>query len=266
MKIATGLHGSFIIPDDDMYVGRSLSSLGEYSEGEVDLYRALIQPDFRVIEIGANLGAHTVPLARLAGEVIAIEPQRAMYHALCGTLALNDLNNVETRRCAVGANNGSIRVPNLDTSKTHNFGAFPALGHSHGDKVPLVTLNDLPPAQFVKIDVEGAECDVIQGGSEYLRKYRPAFYIENDRAANSARLIRMIMAAGYSLYWHTPPMYRDDNHNGAENPWNQPIASFNMLCLPVEAKAEIGLRPVKPGETHQDIIRSGSQSRTPEAA
>lgn len=264
MKTATGLHGTFIIPEDDVYVGRSLSTLGEYSEGEVNLYRALIKPDMRVIEIGANLGAHTVPLARIAAEVIAIEPQRAMYHALCGTLAMNDLHNVEARRGAVGSHKGTIRVPNLDTSKTMNFGAFPAFGHSHGDPVPMVTLDDLPPAHFVKIDVEGAECDVIQGGKRYLREYQPALYVENDREANSARLIRLLTEAGYNLWWHTPPMYRPDNHNGADDPWQQPIASFNMLCLP--SKADIGLRPVKPGETHQDLIRSGLPSLTHEAA
>lgn len=266
MRVVTGLHGQFIIPDDDWYVGRSLAELGEYSEGEVELYRAVLTPSHIVLEIGANLGAHTIPLAGLAKTVVAVEPQRAMFNALSGTLALNGTHNVDARRVVVGREPGTAMVPPLDTAKSQNFGSFSALGHDRGEPVEIVTLDSLPPAHFVKIDVEGNECDVIEGGYRYLREYRPALYVENDRPAHSARLIRLISEAGYDLWWHTPPLYRADNHNNAGDPWNDPIVSFNMLCLPKEVQANPGLRPVSPGESHIDLIRGGSSSPTPEAA
>lgn len=267
MRVATGLHGQFIIPDEDWYVGRSLDLLGEYSEGEVDLFRSLVTPGGIALEIGANLGAHTVPLAGMASTVVAIEPQRAMFNALSGTLALNGLSNVDARRVVVGAEAGSVMIPPLDTSRSQNFGSFRAFGHDRGEPVEVVTLDSLPPAHFVKIDVEGAECDVIEGGSRYLREYRPALYVENDRPKHSARLIRLISEAGYDLWWHAPPLYRPDNHNGATNPWPGPtLLSFNMLCLPKEVQGNPGLRSVVPGESHIDLIRDGSSSPTPEAA
>jgi len=67
---------------NDMYVGKSLELYGEFSEGEVDLFRQLVHQGDTVLEIGANLGAHTLVLAQLAGEggcVYAFEPQRLVF-------------------------------------------------------------------------------------------------------------------------------------------------------------------------------------------
>ena len=257
MQIAHGRHGQFIVPDHDTYVGRSLLELGEYSEGEVEVFKAVIKPNHQVLEIGSNLGAHTIPLARLAKKVFAFEPQRLIFQTLCDTVALNGLTNVDVRCLAIGATAGVTQIPSLNLEATLNFGALPAFGHSTGEVVPVMTLDSLPPANFVKVDVEGAECEVIEGGKRYLREHRPALYIENDRPKNSPRLIQMITELGYGLWWHSPPLYRPDNHNGAPNPWKRIFRSFNMLGLPKEMPAEVDLRPVRSGETHLDLIERG---------
>jgi FkbM family methyltransferase len=255
MQIVRGRHGQFIVPDHDVYVGRSLSALGEYSEGEVEVFRALVKPHHRVIEIGANLGAHTIPLARLANMVFAFEPQRLLLQALCGSVALNGLVNVDAKCAAIGAHAGFTRIPNLNVAASNNFGALPAFGHSSGEEVPVETLDNLPPAHFVKIDVEGAECDVIEGGRSYLKAHRPALYVENDRPENSPRLIGMIIELGYDLWWHVPPLYRPNNYNQAADPWDRNFCSFNMLGLPKEIPSNVDLRPVKLGDTHLDVMR-----------
>lgn len=255
MQIAHGRYGQFIVPDQDLYVGRSLLSLGEYSEGEVDVFRALIKPQHRVIEIGSNLGAHTIPLARMAQQVYAYEPQRLIFQALCGSVSLNGLANVHVQHLAIGARAGVTEVPLLNMDRSQNFGALPAFGHAAGEEVSVVTLDSLPSASFVKVDVEGAECDVIMGGTRYLQEHRPALYIENDRAEHSPRLIELITELGYDLWWHTPPFFRADNHNRAPDPWQRPFRSFNMLGLPKEVRSNVDLRPVKPGETHLDLTQ-----------
>ena len=84
------------------------------------------------MEIGANIGSHTVPLAQWAGpegQVFAFEPQRIVFQTLCANVALNNLVNVYCLQQAVGSESGSIIVPNLDYQVENNFGGL-TLGSS----------------------------------------------------------------------------------------------------------------------------------------
>ena len=87
-------HGRFTYLLNDAYIGRSLDVYGEYSEGEIDLFRQLLRPGDVAIDVGANIGALTVAMARLVqpgGAIVAFEPQRAIYDILCNNLRLNGL-------------------------------------------------------------------------------------------------------------------------------------------------------------------------------
>jgi len=69
----------------DKWLGRSLDLYGEWSEPEVDLYRRIVKPGDTVVEVGANIGAHTLPLAQLVGEdgsIIAFEPDHGNFDVL----------------------------------------------------------------------------------------------------------------------------------------------------------------------------------------
>ena len=75
-------YGKIIYNTRDRYIGRSLAAYGEYSQGEAELYKQLLRSGDTVIEVGANMGSLTVPLARFVGEagrVIAFEPQRLIF-------------------------------------------------------------------------------------------------------------------------------------------------------------------------------------------
>jgi len=59
----------------------------------VRFFRQLVQPGWSILDIGANMGAHTIALARLVGptgKVLSFEPQRIIFQALCANVALND--------------------------------------------------------------------------------------------------------------------------------------------------------------------------------
>ena len=60
-------YGDMVFQTNDTYVGRSFDLYGEFSEGEVVLFRQLIRPGQVVVDVGSNIGAHTVPLAQLTG-------------------------------------------------------------------------------------------------------------------------------------------------------------------------------------------------------
>jgi FkbM family methyltransferase len=197
---------------NDIYIGRSLDQYGEYSEGEVDLFQQFVKPGQVVLEIGANIGAHTVWLAQAVGptgKVLAFEPQRIVYQTLCANLALNSITNVHCFLAAVGKAAGQIVVPPLDYCQANNFAGLGLGGHQHGETVPVLTIDglDLPRCHFLKIDVEGMEQDVLEGAVRSIASQSPALYVENDRTETSESLIRFIDGLGYNLYWHKPSLY-----------------------------------------------------------
>src|SRR5512139_1143204 len=78
-------HGVFAYNRNDIYIGRSLSVYGEYSEAEVAFLSRLLAPGDTVVEAGANIGSITVPLARVVGaggRLIGFEPQRVAFELL----------------------------------------------------------------------------------------------------------------------------------------------------------------------------------------
>ncbi len=244
-------HGLMLYNVHDLYVGRSLDLYGEFSQGEVDLFQQIVKPGQLVVEVGANIGAHTVWLAQTVGPtgtVIAFEPQRIVYQTLCANLALNSLTNVHCLCAAAGKAPGEIVVPPLDYSQTNNYGGLELGGYQQGETVYVVTIDSLklPRCHFLKIDVEGMEQAVLEGAVQTIAAFAPILYVENDRQHKSAALIRCLDGLGYNLYWHRPPLFNPNNFSG--NPENvfSNIVSLNMLCLPRKVPQSVtGLQPVQ---------------------
>lgn len=238
-EIAACRSGPMLFNRHDMYVGASLRKYGEFSRGESELFARLVGPGGVVIEVGANIGAHTVELSRLVGPqgaVIAFEPQRLVFQLLCANLALNSCANVYALQAAIGAEPGSIAVPLLDPNATNNFGGLSLLGATGGERVPLRTIDEfgLQSCQLMKLDLEGMEVEALRGAARTIGATRPLLYVENDRAERSAELIGLLLSWNYRLYSHMPPLFSPDNFAGdGENLFGN-IVSINLLCLPAE--------------------------------
>lgn len=228
-------HGPMLVNQHDAYVGRSLLALGEYSEGEVALFRALLHPGDVVFDIGANIGASTLPLAHLVGEdghVIAFEPQVYAYQLLCANVALNSLLQVTTHRAAVGATMGEAKIPRLDPRQPANIGGLSLA--QQGEPVPLVSLDALAPERcdLIKLDVEGYELPVLHGAVKTIAAHRPVIILEADREHQRAPMLAWLIRHGYRVAQHTPPLWRADNwRQEPSNPFGD-VVSINWLCLP----------------------------------
>lgn len=243
-------YGKLIFNKNDMYIGKSLELYGEYSEGEIDLFRQIVHQGDTVLEVGANLGAHTLALAQLVGEggrVHAFEPQRLVFQTLAGNLALNSVTNVFAYQKAVGEAPGCIMVPVLDYRQEVNWGGLELGGWEQGEEVEQITVDSLSltACHFIKVDVEGMELSVLKGAAQTIRRFEPLLYVENDRADKSQALIDYLDELGYDLYWHKPPLYSESNYFGnKEDVFRQKrrdengrevflsVVSVNMLCLP----------------------------------
>ena len=161
-RTVKGRYGQFTFFAKDQYIGQSLERYGEYSEGEVELFRRLIKPEDTIIEVGSNIGTHTVPLAKMAKRVCAIEAQPENYKLLSENLGNNDCTNVFNWNKAAGRMTGKIiSIPALEDLGHVNFGGVSA-GQGKLD-IRTITIDDIMDADapnnvaFIKIDVEGME-------------------------------------------------------------------------------------------------------------
>jgi FkbM family methyltransferase len=139
------------------------------------------------VDIGASTGFFTLLMSHLVGptgRVYAFEPVKATVDILRRNLELNEAANVEVKPVAVSDAVGSVvlRVPESNASM--------ASMHWHKDEESMVCeqvnavvldqvegLSEICP-DFVKIDVEGAEGNVIRGALELLRRCRPILFVE----------------------------------------------------------------------------------------
>lgn len=239
-RLTTTRYGRFLYNPNDTYIGRALERYGEAHEYELQLLRQLCGPGDCVFDLGANIGDHTVPLAQHVGEggfVFAFEPQRIIFQMLCANVSLNDLLNVDCIHAAVGAESGTVLIPEIDYSTEGNYGGIEVSSFSEGRPVPRIVLDDyvgVRSAALVKIDVEGMETDVLLGGRRFLERFRPVLYVENDRVERSAALIQLLYALKYRAYWHVAPLFNEDNFLGNRDNVFQDIVATNLLCVPRE--------------------------------
>lgn len=244
--LVKGRHGHFVANQNDIYVGGALITYGEFSELETEFFKEQVDKNTTVIEIGANIGAHTVWLAKNAKQVIAVEPQPFLFYTLCAQVVLNSLQNVHCIMAGVGSEEGTMLVPHMDYSREANYGGIELhtpIKDIPNIEVPLITLDSLyfsykiTGRVFLKIDVEGMELNVLKGGKRSIMNNRPVMYIENDRAEKSTALLDYIKTdLKYTTNKHSPPLFNPNNFfHKKENKWGKNYVSMNEICLPITA-------------------------------
>jgi len=259
-------HGPMFALAGDAYITRSLQLYGEYGHDEVDLFRQIVKPGMTVVEAGANIGAHSVMLARACapGPLLVFEPQQRVFQLLCANLAMNGVTNALAFSDAVGAAAGRALIPPIDYAGAFNFGSVSVsrsegsarADWSAGQPTRVVAIDDfeLPACGLLKIDVEGFEAAVLEGARQTIARHRPLLYVENDRASQQAGLIALIDSLGYTQHWHVAPLFSRDNFNGAGQDVFDGSVSLNMFCVPRESALAItGFERIDPANWRSPV-------------
>lgn len=251
--------GVVLFNPQDAFVGRSFDLYGEFSEGEVSLFRQYVKENDFVLDVGANIGAHTLALSHIVGRtghVWAFEPQAIVYQQLVANLALNSITNVTAEHAGLARSDTLMAVPRLDHDRLNNYGGIrlePLVEGQPSEAVFVKRLDsyaNFDVLHFAKIDVEGMEYDVLQGAAETIMRCKPVLYVENDKRDKSPALINLIEKLGYKMWWHIPPLFNPMNYAQLKQNVFPNIVSCNMLCLPegAQLKAVDFLHPVKSAE------------------
>jgi FkbM family methyltransferase len=225
----------------DTVIGRSLRFYGEFAGDEVDSLLALARPGDHALDLGANIGFHTLGLARKvgpSGRVTAVEPQRYCFQLLSANVTLNQHATVHCLRAAVGDSPGQCTVPVHEPTARHNAGATEvSLGAGQGptDQVPLVTVDSLglTRCDIIKIDTEGFEDRVVSGARATIAAHAPVLFIEVHDRDKLQRLAGFLKPRGYGLTLHNTYFFRAANPNGETASLFAPKAGGSaLIALP----------------------------------
>ena len=131
-----------------------------------------------VIDVGANIGSFSLLAGKAVGaegKVIALEPDERNFRQLQRNIALNNLTNVKPIRCCLGSYSGDIELYGSDVSLFNSIYSSvdnKEVSRVESQKVPITTLKDLmrdleiDQCQYLKIDCEGAEYDILEAMSK----------------------------------------------------------------------------------------------------
>jgi FkbM family methyltransferase len=166
------------------------------------LFSREVVADSVVFDIGANVGSYAILASVLVGpkgHVVAFEPVDENVGFLRRHIELNHLENVRVVPAAVSAHTGEVRFAK---SPDRLQGRISQRGT---DVFPSVSVDEfvqdagVPAPDFLKIDVEGGELEVLNGATEVLRHVRPVIFLatHSDEVLEQCR--RILTGAGYTL-------------------------------------------------------------------
>ncbi|MGE7634497.1 FkbM family methyltransferase [Bacillus paramycoides] len=172
------LKDSTIIRVMDDYIGRIIHSSQDYYEKELlEYFKEYMPTNGIVYDIGANIGNHTLYFSQALNpkKIYSFEPAKELFTVLDFNVQVNKLKNIELFNYAVGKEMGEA----LLNYNHQNTGSSNISSDGH-EIVKSVTLDKLKieKPDFVKIDVEGFEYDVIQGMQKVLQVSNPVLWIE----------------------------------------------------------------------------------------
>jgi len=229
----------FVLPMWDMVVSNRVRLFGSYDHQELDVLLRLTSPGDAVVDVGANVGAVTVPLAAHVGErgvVHAFEPFRQVFQYLNANVAANGLSNVYTYHTALSDADAppSLTVPAPSLRAGQNVGMYGvfAAGSTTPNKqtsevrerMELVTVRmldsfELPRVDLIKIDVEGHAAHVLAGSVATLQAHRPILWFEDGGSSAPETLLKPELR-----YWCTKLTETTE---------------VQFICVPRERHAEV---------------------------
>jgi len=185
------------------------------------VYDEFLRPKMTIVDAGANVGLHSLFFSRRVGEegkIYAFEPAKMIFGRMMEHIRDNHVTNIEGLCLALGAKQGSAEIVDNkeDTSRTF---LRPSLSNSGATLTAVVETLDafakargLEKIDFLKIDVEGFESEILEGALSLLtRQAIKVIQIELDErsldraGSEKSAVVSLLIKKGYILcHWHSP--------------------------------------------------------------
>jgi len=167
-----------------------------YMLGEITVATALCEKMDLAVDIGANIGAVAKNISDMFTRIVAVEPSRANACCLRCNMAAQKITNVDILECAVWSETGRVGLKRDETMFTRCI---------DGDDADCLSLGDLfercgAEPDFVKIDIQGGEREVLTSATDVLKSIKSVFLVEaHETEFPAAELVDVMESTGYSL-------------------------------------------------------------------
>lgn len=188
-------YGNFLLKQGDYVDGRI--NKGEFFDAFLkEAYDHYLNKTSIVIDAGAYNGFQSVYLSKLCKKVYSFEPQSYIFYQLCGNLFINECYNVEafnlalfSEECLMDFADDKYQVVDVKYTEERKYNysemsnaAGICLDRKENGKIAAITIDslNLKELDFIKIDTQGCDLEIIKGGIKTINKYRPILTLEVD--------------------------------------------------------------------------------------
>lgn len=183
-----------------------LSKYALYNKEQTQLIKKLVKKKHTVLDIGAHIGYFTLIMAKQAKQVYAFEPEARNFQILTKNIELNKLSNVKLNNVAVAEFKGKTTL-HLCEMNGGMHRIYPSKWCKEGIvQVETVRIDDLiQEADFIKMDIEGAELGALRGMIKLLKICHPTIIMEfhppsiEEYGANPRDIYDFMTSLGYDI-------------------------------------------------------------------
>lgn len=237
-------HGQLAHYLGDDTIGLSLKQYGEWAESEIFLLSHCLKRGGTVLDIGANVGTHSLAFSRIVGpegRVIAIDAQHRVFQLLCMNMLINQRINVDCLNVLMGSTTLVDKIALTEVDKVTNFGAvsFCEGGdgrnlHNRQAPIAMVTVDSLAldRCDLIKLDVEGMELDVFSGAKATITRHSPVIYFEQVADRNFKEIWQFFHEMNYALFWHAANPFNSRNYRRNRNNIFGGTIEINVVAIP----------------------------------
>lgn len=218
---------------------------GVYESFILDIIHEHLKPGMTFVDIGANIGQHSMYAASIIGKkgaVYSFEPIHHIYEQLLSSSKINNFDSI------IHANNFAIgekdETQTLFTSNENIGGSSLVNKENIGNKIEVKIKNgdsiliQIPKIDMIKIDVEGYEYEVLSSIKQSLIKSKPkmliefsGYFYEKQNSGNGIKIISLLKEIGYKIYDIEDNMREVKNNELFISLFKSKIKQTNLLCI-----------------------------------
>lgn len=162
-------------------ISNSLSTYGYWENSLIKYAENYLNDESVILDIGANIGTWTIPLAIKKRKIYSFEPFDTSFYALCGNIFINN-KEIIVNPYQMALTDDLNKKTNLLLTDTCNIGGVKLVESDSltETKYKLATIDSFQfeKVDFIKLDVEGHELNVLKGGINTILKFKPVIFFE----------------------------------------------------------------------------------------
>ena len=158
------------------------------------------------VDVGSNYGWHSIKSSNFCKEIYSFEPQNLIYNLQLDSITENNISNIQLFNYGIGDRNEQKQMSPINYESSVNIGDL-SVG-SGGENIEIKTIDSIIPNgfDFIKIDVQGYEKNVLMGAINNIKHYKPTIIIEMEDhqlrkfGYGCTELFNILKDFGYVIY------------------------------------------------------------------